>query len=67
MQRLLLAHLSQQNNHPDIALSAFASHADTINVEIASRHQPSKLYSTDKPSENKTAPVSPVQLNMFDS
>jgi phosphoribosyl 1,2-cyclic phosphodiesterase len=67
MQRLLLAHLSQHNNHPDVALATFATYAKHVKVEVASRHHPTVLFSTNTQVENKTAPTSPVQLNIFGS
>jgi phosphoribosyl 1,2-cyclic phosphodiesterase len=44
MTHLLLSHLSQQNNRPDLALEVFRPHAGNIHIDVASRHEPSKVY-----------------------
>ena len=68
MKRLLLGHLSQQNNHPKIVEQLFQQHAGDVDVLVATRYGATKLYSTDEDLNiKKTAPENPMQLNMFDS
>ena len=44
MTHLLLSHLSQENNNPEIALDLFRPHAGEVKVDVASRYEPSKVY-----------------------
>ncbi len=44
MSHLLLAHLSKENNHPDLALQAFLPHAGGTEVAVASRYKESPVY-----------------------
>ena len=39
MTHLLLSHLSQENNTPQLAEAAFAPHANNTNIVVASRHR----------------------------
>ena len=41
---LFLAHLSEQNNHPDKALEAFALYQKDMHISVASRYEVSGLY-----------------------
>jgi len=44
LRLLVLSHLSEQNNHPDIVRRLFEPHADGTNVEIASRYTESRVF-----------------------
>ena len=44
MTHLLLAHLSKDNNSPELVQQLFNTHANGINISIASRYQQSPLY-----------------------
>ena len=73
LQLLILSHLSQNNNHPDIVNKLFTQHAGGVKVIIASRHKETELFSIESnpqlrpirtirwPKENK------AQLSLFDS
>jgi phosphoribosyl 1,2-cyclic phosphodiesterase len=47
MSHLLLAHLSQDNNRPELAQSLFEAQARGTNVTVASRHNESEVYAID--------------------
>lgn len=44
MSYLFLSHLSKNNNHPDIVSNLFKTHSKGIQIIVASRYEPSKLY-----------------------
>jgi phosphoribosyl 1,2-cyclic phosphodiesterase len=44
MSHLLLAHLSKDNNNPDLALQLFAEHARDTHVVVASRFAETEVY-----------------------
>ncbi len=72
LQLLILSHLSQNNNHPDIVSKMFSANAGGAKVVIASRQKESELYNIErthtikvikpvkKPKENK------AQLSLFE-
>jgi phosphoribosyl 1,2-cyclic phosphodiesterase len=45
MSHLLLGHLSQDNNRPELVREMFESHAGNTEIIIASRHEETELYS----------------------
>ncbi|HEV9035307.1 MAG TPA: MBL fold metallo-hydrolase, partial [Puia sp.] len=47
MSHLLLAHLSQDNNRPELVQSLFDSHAAGTTISIASRYNESEIYPID--------------------
>jgi phosphoribosyl 1,2-cyclic phosphodiesterase len=47
LKLLLLSHLSQQNNHPQIVQDLFAPHANGTHVTIASRYGESEVFSVE--------------------
>jgi phosphoribosyl 1,2-cyclic phosphodiesterase len=47
MSHLLLAHLSQDNNRPELARTLFEEQAQGTNITIASRHNESEIYAID--------------------
>lgn len=44
MSHLLLAHLSKDNNDPELALQLFVQHAGNTKVSVASRYNESEVY-----------------------
>lgn len=74
LQLLILSHLSQNNNHPEIVSRMFTQHAGNVKIVIASRQKETELFSIEKthtikspiririrkPKENK------AQLSLFD-
>lgn len=44
MSHLLLAHLSKNNNDPDLVYQLFNTHANGVEVIVASRHEETPLY-----------------------
>jgi phosphoribosyl 1,2-cyclic phosphodiesterase len=44
MSHVLLAHLSKDNNDPELALQLFMQHAGNIHVSVASRYNESEVY-----------------------
>ena len=73
LQLLILSHLSQNNNHPDIVNKLFTQHAGGVKVIIASRHKETELFSIE--SNPQIRPVTTIrrpkenraQLSLFDS
>nr|WP_294944610.1 MBL fold metallo-hydrolase [uncultured Mucilaginibacter sp.] len=47
MSHLLLAHLSKDNNDPELALQLFVQHAGNTHVSVASRYNESDVYCID--------------------
>jgi len=47
MSHLLLAHLSQDNNRPELAQALFEARADGTTITVASRHNESEIYAID--------------------
>ncbi len=71
MTHLLLSHLSQDNNNPDLLLKLFRKHSNGTHISIASRHEESEVYCISaNPLENGEgrgaiiAPF-PVQMTLF--
>ena len=64
LSHILLAHLSKENNNPDLALEKFKAVSTNRRIEVASRYEPTPLhfFSADI---KKTAPENPMQLNLF--
>ena len=64
LSHILLAHLSQENNNPELALEKFKAASKNRQIEVASRYEPTPLhfFSADI---KKTAPENPMQLNLF--
>jgi phosphoribosyl 1,2-cyclic phosphodiesterase len=70
MTHLLLSHLSQDNNRPELALELFRAHAGLVRVEIASRHGESPVYNLSDaegsgPAEPYAGSAPPVQMRLF--
>jgi phosphoribosyl 1,2-cyclic phosphodiesterase len=73
LQVLILSHLSQNNNHPDIVNKLFTKHAGGVKVVIASRYKESELFNIEsnpqmRPTKTfKKLKVNTAQLSLFDS
>lgn len=70
LSHLLLSHLSQQNNHPDLALDLFSPFAGELTIAVASRHEESAVYHIQPNEENSSAhknlvPFHTVQFSLF--
>jgi phosphoribosyl 1,2-cyclic phosphodiesterase len=48
LQLLILSHLSQNNNHPEIVNKMFLQHAGGIKVVVASRHKETELFHIER-------------------
>ncbi|MDP3392771.1 MBL fold metallo-hydrolase [Sediminibacterium sp.] len=57
MSHLLLAHLSKENNSPELALQNFLPHANQTKILVASRYEPSPLI--------EIAPIHRYELNLL--
>ena len=70
MSHLLLSHLSQENNKPELAASIFTRHAGKTNIIVASRYEESALYQVqgtglkDRPAPKPTQQKA-VQISLF--
>jgi phosphoribosyl 1,2-cyclic phosphodiesterase len=72
LQLLILSHLSQNNNHPEIVSKMFSEHAAGVKIVIASRHKETELFSIERNYIVKTAKnfkklrENKAQLSLFD-
>ena len=48
LQLLILSHLSQNNNHPEIVNKMFLQHAGGVKVMVASRHKETELFHIER-------------------
>ena len=48
LQLLILSHLSQNNNHPELVNKMFLEHAGGVKVVIASRHKETELFRIER-------------------
>lgn len=55
MSHLLLAHLSKENNHPQLVENLFTAHAGNTKIIVASRYAETKLFEV-----NHTLPATPA-------
>ncbi|HEX7411248.1 MAG TPA: MBL fold metallo-hydrolase [Bacteroidales bacterium] len=71
MSHLLLSHLSEHNNSPQLVKDLFMKHAGDTNIAIASRHQESAVYcisgdnAADQPGKTKVQAALPIQMSLF--
>lgn len=71
MTHLLLSHLSQDNNSPELVLDLFQKQAGSTHVAIASRHEESAVYciSGDFPADRPAEAMAPElvfpQMTLF--
>ena len=72
LRLLILSHLSQNNNHPDIVSKMFSQHANGVKVVVASRHRETELFSIERthiPRSAKTVrklQENKAQLSLFE-
>lgn len=72
LQLLILSHLSQNNNHPDIVGQLFSAHAAGVRIEIASRYKETAVYGIERnyivksPKGFKKLKENKAQLSLFD-
>jgi phosphoribosyl 1,2-cyclic phosphodiesterase len=64
LQLLILSHLSQNNNQPDVVAKLFAPHAGSTKVIVASRYTASDVYPV-KAGHSPTIKYQPEQLKLF--
>lgn len=67
MSHLFLSHLSKENNSPELAEKLFLEHATGTKIIVASRYQPTDVYTIAAlPGEDSTATfLKPLQLGLF--
>lgn len=71
MSHLLLSHLSEQNNCPDLVKELFKSHAGNTNIVIASRYEQTPVYKIEGKVDSevlqvrKTILKKPEQMSLF--
>lgn len=72
LQLLILSHLSQNNNHPEIVDKLFREHAGGVKVAIASRYRETELFSIERDhivkslKSFKKIKENKAQLSLFD-
>jgi phosphoribosyl 1,2-cyclic phosphodiesterase len=72
LQLLILSHLSQNNNHPEIVDKLFREHAGSVKVVIASRYRETELFSIERDhivkslKSFKKIKENKAQLSLFD-
>lgn len=54
MSHVLLAHLSKDNNDPELAAQLFRTHAGAVNVVVASRFNETEVYQIDHEPSDKS-------------
>ncbi len=70
LSHVFLSHLSQNNNHPEIALEQFKEYTDILHISVASRHQASSVFHIQDTgladgSHKPVAGFKPVQFSLF--
>lgn len=70
LSHLLLSHLSQSNNRPDLVLDLFSPFATELTIAVASRHEESPVYHIQHNAENSSlhknlVPFHTVQYSLF--
>jgi phosphoribosyl 1,2-cyclic phosphodiesterase len=67
LTHLLLAHLSQDNNDPELVHNLFNTHANGIAVVVASRHRETPVYHITGIAVDVSMPVAvaPLQFSLF--
>src|SRR5688572_17008734 len=72
LQLLILSHLSQNNNHPEVVSKMFSAHASGVKIVIASRFKETGLFRIEgnyivKPAKSfQKLKVNKAQLSLFD-
>jgi phosphoribosyl 1,2-cyclic phosphodiesterase len=62
MTHLLLSHLSRDNNDPRLVKQLFSSHADGIEIIVASRDEQTPLYIVDPGTQSISKKNIPIQI-----
>lgn len=72
LQLLILSHLSQNNNHPDVVNNLFAPYANGMKIVVASRHRETELFNIER-NKNiislkpvKKSKANKAQLSLFE-
>lgn len=66
MTHLFLAHLSQNNNHPELVAKLFMEVSGNTRIIVASRHQETGVYSIgEQPGEPQSPLSAAEQLSLF--
>lgn len=69
MSHLILSHLSENNNRPQLVLDMFSPFADELTIAVAPRYCESPLYHIQHNEnyfpEKKLVPYKPVQYSLF--
>ncbi|TCJ19614.1 MBL fold metallo-hydrolase [Flaviaesturariibacter flavus] len=69
LRHLVLGHLSQNNNHPELVSALFEPHMNGVQLTVASRYEESALFEVSADGvfgpAHHTAPA-PAQLQLFD-
>lgn len=69
MSLVLLSHLSQDNNNPELAASLFRKHAGNTRIDVASRHKETRVYHIPGNTGTGIGPARPaaeaIQMNLF--
>lgn len=66
MTHLLLSHLSQNNNSPELVEELFNQHAEGVKMVIASRHQETEVYHISSSTQPVyLEPARPTQMELF--
>lgn len=72
LQLLILSHLSQNNNRPDIVNKMFLENAKGVKIVVASRHEETELFSIEgssmvkTPKNFKRSQPNKAQLSLFE-
>ena len=72
LQLLILSHLSQNNNHPEIVSKMFSEHAAGVKIVIASRYKETGLFNIERnfivkaPKRLQKLKVNKAQLSLFE-
>jgi len=68
LSHLLLSHLSKENNSPEMVEALFSTHANGVNISIASRYQSTAVFSIniDTNIQIPAKVQQPVQMALFD-
>jgi phosphoribosyl 1,2-cyclic phosphodiesterase len=70
LSHLLLAHLSKENNSPEMAAELFHPHANDINIIVASRYQATEVFTirgnSDINDHSVVKAAKPMQLGLFE-
>ena len=71
LQLLILSHLSQNNNHPELVNRMFTQHANGVKIVVASRYKETELFTIERnhllrPIRTVKLKVNKAQLSLFE-